>query len=178
MRLLTRLLTALLGLVVAALGALTVVETVWLAVRPGTTGLLVPWRSLAGTSSTIPWSDARVLGVAAGVAVVGLVLLVVAGRAHRHDIQLHDPAPGVRVATNPRSLARLVAHHVRDQDGVESASVKARRARIRIKARSHATDQRATRQRVKDTAQRAVDDLPMPRRPHISVSVSEAKEPS
>ncbi|GAB2748422.1 hypothetical protein GCM10027174_23410 [Salinifilum aidingensis] len=176
MRSLTRTLAAVAALAVAALGLLAVVETAAALLRPAADGLLVPWRPLAAQLGAIPWSAPVVRGAGAGVAVLGLLLLVLATAARRRHIPLHDPAPGVTVVTDRRSLARLVAHEVREQPDVESTAVTARSGRVRIKARTIGDPQR-TRQQVTESAQQALSELPLPRRPHVSVSVSEVKEP-
>ncbi len=176
MRSLTRIIAVIAGLAVTAFGLLAVVETVAALLRPAADGLLVPWRTLAAQLGATPWSEPWVRGVGAGLAVLGLLLLALATTAQRRHIPLHDPAPGVNVVTDRRSLARVVAHEVREQPDVESTAVTAHSRRVRVKARTIGDPQR-TRQQVTDSAEQALAELPLPRRPHVSVSVSEVKEP-
>ncbi|GAA4863859.1 DUF6286 domain-containing protein [Saccharopolyspora rosea] len=176
MRLLVRLITTLVGLAVAAAGVLLVVETAWAQLRPDTGGLLVPWPTMRSALDAVPWDATPVRATAIGVAVAGLLLLLVAAGARRRDVRLHDPAPEVTVTTDPRSLARLVGHQVRDQDGVASASVTADAKRVRVRATSQFRQLGDLRQRVTDTTEHAVGDLPLRRAPKVAVSVSPAKE--
>ncbi|GAA0541277.1 hypothetical protein GCM10011581_37320 [Saccharopolyspora subtropica] len=176
MRLLVRLITALLGLAVAALGALLVVETLWALARPHSPGLLVPWRDVHGGLGALSWDDPPVRVTAAVVALVGLVLLLVASAAGRREYRLHDPAPEVTVTTDRRSLARLVGHQVREQDGVAGASVTAGAKRVQVRATAQFRESGDLRTRLTDTAERAVGELPLRTRPKVLVSVAPPKE--
>ncbi|MFI9011794.1 DUF6286 domain-containing protein [Actinosynnema sp. NPDC053489] len=165
MRVLLRVLSPLLGLALAAAGALLVVAVArqwagrgWL-VRPG-------WS----------WVDRPVLVVGACVAVGGLLLLVVAARAGVRHVPLDDPADGVRVVTSPASLARVVGHRVRAQDGVADASVTASRRKVRVRATSHSHDEAALRPRLLEAAREALAELPMPVPPKVSVVVISPKD--
>jgi hypothetical protein len=180
MRLLVRLITTLLGVVVAVAGALLAVEGAWSLLRPDSGTLIVPWSSLRPLLEQWTWNSVPMRVTAAAVAVIGAVLLLVAGRAGRKDIRLYDPAPEVTVTTDPRSLARLVGHRVREQDGVGSASVTATRARVRVRARSafSSVGVEDLHDRIDSAADEAVRDLPLLRPPRVSVSVFPAKEVS
>lgn len=176
MRLLVRLIAALLGLAFAAAGVLLVIEVVWSLMRPDTSGLVVPWASTRGMLSGLSW-DETPIRVAAGIAVAaGLILLFVAITAGRRDIRLHDPAPDVTVTTDRRSLARLVGHQVRNQSGVAAATVTATTNRVQVKATGKFSSVGDLRDRLSETAEHAVDDLPLQRKPTMSVSVSSTKE--
>jgi hypothetical protein len=165
MRVLLRVLSPVLGLALAAAGAvlLVLVARHWagqdLPVR-------VDWS----------WVDRPVLVVGACLAVGGLVLLVVAARAGARQVALDDPADGVRVATTPASLARVVGHRVRAEDGVVDASVTASRRKVRVRATSRLHDEASLRPRLLEVAQAAVEDLPMPVRPKVSVVVMSPKD--
>ncbi|GAA4887447.1 DUF6286 domain-containing protein [Saccharopolyspora cebuensis] len=176
MRLLVRLLAALLGLAVAALGVLIAAEAVWAWIRPQADGLVVSWRAVRSGLGGVTWADTAALVTAIVVGVVGLLLLLLATRAGRRDVRLHDPAPEVTVITDPRSLARLVGHQVRDQDGVARASVTAGAKRVRVKATARFREMGDLRQRLTDTARDAVGELPLRRSPKVAVSVTPPKE--
>lgn len=176
MRGLVRLVAALAGLLVAAVGVLLVVEVVaaWLA--PSATGVLQPWlrtRSvLAGTS----WAQLPVLITAGVVAAVGVVLLVLSSAAGRGDVRLEDPSPLVTVTTDPRSIARLVGHRVREDEGVSTASVTANRRQVRVRAVGRFSTLGDLRPRLAEEARGAVQQLPLRTDPRVSVTVSPAKE--
>lgn len=175
MRLLVRLITTLLGIVVAIAGALLAIETAWAWMRPGD-GLIVPPSVIRAPMEQLSWSSLPVLIAAGVVALLGLIMVLIAARAGRNDIRLHDPAPEVTVITDPRSLARLVGHRVREQDGVAAASVTATRKRVRVRATSQFSYVGDLRSRLTTTTDESVHDLPLRTTPTASVSVSPAKE--
>ncbi len=174
MRLLLRILSPLLGLVVAAAGLALAVETVvgWLA--PASSPLVVPWPAWRAAIEGLTWQSGAVRALAIGVAVVGLLIVLLALVARRHDVYLADPVPEVTVTTSPRSLARAVGHEVRSHDDVVSASVVASHKKITVKAAT--LDPAAA---VKSSVRARVDELlgrlPLTRRPRVSVSVSTTK---
>ncbi|MER5390562.1 DUF6286 domain-containing protein [Saccharopolyspora sp. NPDC002686] len=176
MRFLVRLITTLLGAAVAAAGAVLAIEAVAALVQPGRGGVIVPWQRIHAALSVTSWDDAPVRVTAALVLVAGLVLLLVVTGSRRREIRLHDPAPEVTVTTDPRSLARLVGHQVRDQDGVATAAVTASAKRVQVKASSQFREVGDLRERVTETAETAVQDLPLRSAPKVLVSVSAPKE--
>lgn len=176
MRAVVRLLTCLAGLIAIAAGVLLVVEIAGAWIRPGAGGVLVPWQAAVPPLGGLSWQSGPVLGTAAGVAVLGLLLLVAALVAGRSEVRLLDPAPEVTVTTDPRSLARLVGHRVRAEDGIAGAAVTADRRRVRVKATGRFRAVGDLRDRVSQTTSSAVGDLPLQRSPKVSVSVAPAKE--
>ncbi|MER5261635.1 DUF6286 domain-containing protein [Actinosynnema sp. NPDC002837] len=165
MRVLLRVLSPLLGSALAAAGALLVV-----AVARHWSGHGWP------TWPDWSWVDRPVLVTGACVAAGGLFLLVVASRAGVSQVPLDDPADGVRVVTTPASLARVVGHRVRAEDGVVDVSVTASRRKVRVRATSRLHDEASLRPRLLEVARAAVDDLPMPVRPKVSVIVISPKD--
>ena len=176
MRALVRLITALLGLVLAMAGALLVVEAVWAWVRPDSGGLAVRWDAVLEPLSSVSWNQTPVMVTAAVVAVIGLLLLLIGFGAGRKEIRLHDPAPEVTVTTDPRSLARLVGHHVRALPGVAAAKVTADRRKVRVKATAQFRQTGDLLDQVTSTAKETVDDLPVQRTPKVTVSLGAARE--
>ncbi|GAA2800885.1 DUF6286 domain-containing protein [Saccharopolyspora taberi] len=174
MRALVRLITAVLGLALAAAGGLLAVETAWAWARGDR--LLVPWGAVRSALDSLAWNQPAVMVTAAGVGVVGLVLLLVGFSAGRKEIRLHDPAPEVTVTTDPRSLARLVGHHVRAEDGVAGATVTADRRKVRVRATARFRQTGDLLDRVTSTVRETVGELPVQRPPKVSVSLGAAKE--
>ncbi|WP_367130497.1 DUF6286 domain-containing protein [Saccharothrix sp. HUAS TT1] len=164
MRVLLRVLSPFLGLALAAAGALLV-----FAVARHWSGDRWRWPDWS-------WVDQPVLVTGACTAAGGLFLLVLASRAVPSQVALHDPADGVRVVTTPASLARVVGHRVRAEDGVTGASVTASRRKVRVRATSWAHDEAELRPRLLDAAREALADLPLPDRPDVSVVVISPKD--
>jgi tetrahydromethanopterin S-methyltransferase subunit B len=173
-RFLLRLLSPLLGLVVAAVGVITAIEVVTAWVAPTSSPLIVPWPQWQAAVTATTWTSSIVRGVAIGVGVVGLLVLLVGLVARRHDVRLTDPVPEVTVTTSPRSLARAIGHEVRSHSDVVAASVVASSRRVVVKAGTLDTPDT-----VRDSVRERIDELlvrlPLARRPRVSVSVAETK---
>lgn len=176
MRLFVRLITAVAGLVVAAAGALLAIESAWSLVRPGSRGLVLGPVVIRDALSGFSWDDTPVRIFAVALVVLGVVLLIAAVSSGHRELRLHDPAPEVTVTTDRRSLARLVGHQVRDQDGVAAATVTAGAKRVRVKASARFRESGDLRERLTSTAEHAVGDLPLPSTPKVLVSVAAPKE--
>lgn len=178
MRVLLRVLAPLLGLAVAAVGVLLVIEVVAAWFRtPATTGLLVPWPDWRATLSGLTWADAPVPVIAIVVGVIGLLLMALGFAARRHDISMTSPTPEVTVTTSPRVLARLVGRRVRASDGVAAASVTATRQKISVGAQAWNDAGSALRSEVGATVDTLLDELPLARRPRVAVTVQQRKGP-
>ncbi|MHA6795212.1 DUF6286 domain-containing protein [Pseudonocardia bannensis] len=189
MRVLLRVLAPLLGLGLAAIGVLVAVEVIAAWMRPVTgQGLVVPWVAWRATLEATTWQDDPVAAVAIGVGVVGLLLVLVGLFARRHDVLLAVPSPDLTVATSPQVLARLVGRHVRTADDVASASVTASARRISVRAEGWSTDSAGPggtdgtegsdlRRTVTHRVDELLDELPLARRPRVSVTTSVRKGP-
>ncbi|MFE3178339.1 DUF6286 domain-containing protein [Amycolatopsis sp. NPDC059090] len=176
MRVLVRLLSALLGLAVAAGGALLALEVGWAWWQPGKAPLLVPWPRWKTEIADLDWSSTPVR-IAAGIAVLaGLVLLLLALGAGDRAVRMTDPADGITVSTSPRALARLVGLAVRAEDNVRGASVTASSRRVRVRATSRLENEEQLRPRLLETVSAVLDDLPLQRRPKVSVVVDSPKD--
>ncbi|MGI9003565.1 MAG: DUF6286 domain-containing protein [Pseudonocardia sp.] len=178
MRVLLRLLAPLLGLALAAAGVLLVIEVVAVWVRPAaTTGLVVPWPDWRTISTTLTWSNTPVPAVAIGVAVVGLLLVLLGLLARRSDIVLTAPTPEITVTTSPRVLARLVGRHVRATDDVAGASVTASRRTVAVSVQGWGKADPELRGTVRNRVKAMLDELPLRRRPRVTVAVQDRKGP-
>ncbi|GLZ54665.1 DUF6286 domain-containing protein [Actinomycetospora sp. NBRC 106378] len=174
MRVLLRLLSPLLGLLLAAVGALTALEVIVAWVAPSSSPLVVPWPTWQAAIGNLSWSSGAVRGVAIGVGVVGLLVLLVGLVARRHDVALTEPVPEVTVTTSPRSLARAVGHEVRSHADVVSASVVASQKKVVVRAGTlDAPDE--VRTAVRERVDEVLGRLPLARRPRVSVTVAATK---
>jgi hypothetical protein len=177
-RVLLRVLAPLLGLAVAAVGVLLVIEVVAAWVRPdATTGLVVPWPDWYVTLGRLSWADTPIPAIAIGAAVVGLVLVLVGLLARRTDIPVDGPAPEMTVTTSPRVLARLVGRRVRSTDDVAAASVTASRRKVSVAAQAWGDADPELSDTVRTCVDDLLDELPLPHRPRVAVSVQDRKGP-
>ncbi|WP_211256517.1 DUF6286 domain-containing protein [Actinoalloteichus caeruleus] len=177
MRALIRILTTLIGVAVAVVGALTVIEVLWAWWRPASAPLWIPWPQWLDQASTLTWQGTGPRVTAALVALAGLLLVLLSAAARRHHLALHDPAPDVTVTTSSRSLARVVGHRVRAEPGVRSASVTATRAHVTVRAAAAPTDGDDTlRARLLEIVRDLVDDLPLREKPRVTVTIDSSRE--
>jgi uncharacterized protein DUF6286 len=177
-----RVLAPLIGLVLAAAGVLLVIEVVAAWLRPLSqegppSGVVVPWPQWRAVLEELTWRSDPVPAVAVGVAVVGLVLLLVGLLARRSDVLMDGPEPGITVTTSPRVLAQLVGRRVRATDDVAAASVTASRRRIAVTAQAWGGAGPQLPEVIGERVDGLLDRLPLHRRPRVSVSVSERKGP-
>ncbi|MFP5020454.1 DUF6286 domain-containing protein [Pseudonocardia phyllosphaerae] len=175
MRVLLRVLAPLVSLAVAALGALVLVETVadWAQFEAGPAapaGVLVPWRDWRTTLENLLWTDPVVLWVAIGAIVAGVILLVVALLARRHEVPIVSPSAGLTVNTSPRVLARLVGSRVRAEDVMTGASVTASKRSVLVRATGRGD---TVRDDARAAASAVLDGLPLMRRPKLTVRATE-----
>jgi hypothetical protein len=180
-RLFVRLLSTLLGLAVAAAGALLVLEVGWYwwhPARAAVSGLVVPWPRWRESLAHIGWDSFAVRLTAGIVAASGLVLVVMAATARRRGVRLTDPASEVSVTTSARSLARLVGHTVRAQENVTSASVTASAKHVRVRAVSRLEGEGELRPRLRTVITDLLGEVPLVRQPKVSVVVDSPKDRS
>ena len=174
MRAVLRVLAPLLGIVLATVGVLVVIEVVAAWVLPEQEGgLLVPWPEWGAVLAGLSWNDSLVRGIAIGVGVVGLLMVLVALTARRADLRLVAPSDDMTVTTSTRVLARLVGTRVRASDDVFSASVTASARRVAVAARAWNDAPDELRETLVDRVQELLTELPLRRTPRVAVSVQE-----
>ena len=174
MRAVLRVLAPLLGLVLATVGVLVVIEVVAEWVLPEHEGgLLVPWPEWGAVLAGLTWSQNLVRGIAIGVGVVGLLMVLVALTARRADLRLVAPSDDMTVTTSPRVLARLVGTRVRASDDVLSASVSASARRVGVTVVAWHDAPPDLREVIVGGVKELLDALPLRRRPRVAVSVRE-----
>ena len=172
MRILLRVLAPLLGIALAAAGVIVVIEVVAAWVRPDMQGgLLVPWPDWMATLAGLSWNESPVRGIAIGVGVVGVLLMIVGLTARRADVRLEAPTTEMTVTTSPRVLARLVGTRVRESDDVVSASVTASARRVAVTALVWQDAPAELREVLVGRVKELLDELPLRRRPRVAVSV-------
>jgi hypothetical protein len=168
-----RVLAPLLGIVLATVGVLVVIEVVAAWVVSGNAGVLVPWQDWGAALTDLSWNENLVRTVAIGVGVAGLLMLLVGLTARRGDLHLDAPSADMTVTTSPRVLARLVGTRVRASDEVFSASVTASGRRVAVSARAWNDAPDELRETLVDRVRELLDELPLRRKPRVAVSVQE-----
>ena len=108
MRALLRVLAPLLGIALAAAGVIVVIEAGAGWVRPDMQGgLLVPWPDWMATLAGLSWNEPPVPGIAIGVGVAGLLLMIVGLTARRTDVRLYDAPMRPPIASVPPPLPKI-----------------------------------------------------------------------
>ncbi|MGW5054511.1 DUF6286 domain-containing protein [Actinokineospora sp. NPDC004072] len=176
MRIVVRIVAVLLGLALAAVGAVLALEVAWRWLRPDGDPLLVPWPDWQARLGELTWQSQAVRAAAWITAAAGLLLLLAALVARRRDVVLRDPAPEVTVRTSPRSLARIVGTRVRAEDEVRGASVSATRRKVRVRAASGLAPEARLRPRLTEVVGGVLADLPLARTPRVSVVVDSPRD--
>jgi hypothetical protein len=177
MRILFRVLSPLLGLAVAGLGVFIALEVIWAWTRPAAVPLVLPWPAWQARMQGWTWIAIPVRLIAAGLAVVGLLLLLLALRSGRREVHLVNPAPEITVTTSPRSLARVVGNQVRELDHVTSASVTVTPRKVTVRAASHEPTDVATTD-ITETVHTLLSGLPLVQTPRVSVAVNPSDKPA
>ncbi|MGI5129690.1 DUF6286 domain-containing protein [Pseudonocardia sp. CA-107938] len=183
MRVLLRLLAPVLGLALAVAGVLLAIEVVAAWTRLGTdqAGVIVPWPQWRAVLESTSWAETAVAGIAVGTAVVGLVLVLVGIAARRSDIDVTAPRPEMTVTTSPHVLARLVGKRVRRGEDVAGADVTATKRRIAVAAQGwgdlDGPAGKALQASVEGTITALLDDVPLARRPRVTVRLVEQRGP-
>lgn len=174
MRTVNRLLAFVVALALAVAAALAIVEIA--AALAGGSPVLVARTRLASELGQLRWDDARVIAVAAGMVLVGLILVLVAAVPPRPPQLPLRGQPGRSVAVDRRGLQERLRHvALRDRDAVAATVRIRRRAKLRVSV-PRDTDRRAARVRLRERVAAAVDELDLRRPLRITVDVVRAKE--
>lgn len=175
MRVLLRVLSPLLALVMAAAGALLAIEVVAGWSTSTDAGLLLDWPAWLAALEQRTWRSSGARWAAGGLAAVGLVLVVIALAGRRQDIELTGPAPDVTVTTTPGALARLVRQRVADVDGVQRTSVAASPRMVSVRAQARVAAAEALLPVVRDRVDGVLAALRPARPPKVTVRVDAAR---
>jgi len=181
MRAVLRVLAPLIALALAAVGVLLVIEVVGAWLRPQlpdavADGVIVPWPAWQVELARLTWRSDPVPVIAVVVAVVGLVLVLIGLLARRSHLTLDGPDPAITVTTSPRVIAQLVGRRVRATEDVTGASVTASGRRVSVSAQGWSDDEQL-RESVTARVEELLDQLPLHRRPAVSVTVHERRGP-
>lgn len=158
------------ALVLLAASALVAVCAIQLAL--GETPL-VSYDLVAGRLSRTPWVAAEVLVAGAVVAGAGLVLLlaaVVPGRARTAPLDEHT-------AVSRRGL-RNAMRTAAEVDGVESATVRVARSRVKASVRTHRANTDGLADAVRQSVERRLAEIALLRTPRVVVRVKTTRSAS
>lgn len=174
MRNVNRLMAFVLSLAVIVAGVTVVIEVI--AGRAGSGPALLDWPALYRWAQRTTWGSAPVRITSGLLALGGLALLLAQLAPRRPDrLTVHSDDTGTDAAVSRRGLTRAIRNAVTDVDGIADARVDVRRRRIRVRARtpaSEASQIAAVRDTTTLAAQQRVDALALQKPPTLSVRVS------
>jgi hypothetical protein len=180
-RLVNRVLAALLSLALACAGVILIVEVV--AYRVNSHGpAIVNWHPAYTWAARTTWIDGSIRGAAAILIALGLALLLAELKPARVSRLAADPdqagAPGIDTAYTRRGVAAAVRSAVTDVDGVRGASVTVRRRRVAVAATAAALDKAAAqtlRESVTTAARQRLAQLNLRHASALSVRVTPSR---
>ncbi|WP_236242500.1 DUF6286 domain-containing protein [Streptomyces sp. CC228A] len=146
-----RLLVAFVSLVVAAAGAAVAVDVV--AVGTGNAPVVWPQRSLTRELRTREWGDDVIMAVAAGIALIGLLLLWAAlSSGRRRAVRVDTADEHTRTVLTRRGLRRTIGAAVGRVDGVDEHRVRLRGRRVKVRATTPLREPQGLQERVAEAA--------------------------
>jgi Family of unknown function (DUF6286) len=172
MRLVNRLLAALLALGLATAGVLVVVEVI--AARLDKPHVVVNWRRIYHWGETTSLTQGSVRVACIVTAVLGLLLLL-AEVKRRRPTRLAAASDSIDAGYTRRGVATAIRQAVTDVDGINRAAVTVRRRRIRVQARTSGVEPytaESLRDPATEAAESRLSDLDLKRRPRLKVQLS------
>ena len=176
MRLVNRVLGALLALALAVIGVLIVIEVVthWFSKKPA----IVHWHSSYAWFKRTAWNQGSVRVVCIVLGVVGLLLLFAELKRATVSRLAADPGQtdttGIDTSYTRRGVGTAVKAAVSDVDGVRGVKVFVGKRKVTVEATTSARD-RATARSLKDpvtaVAQQKLATLKLRKSPSVSVRV-------
>lgn len=175
MRIVNRLLAALLALALITVGLLVVIEVA--AARLGRHPALIHWHTSYAWLHRTHWQQGSVRVAAAALIVVGLLLLIAElkpARVSRLAVTDDTAAPD-DVAYTRRGVSAALRAAVTDVDGVRAATVRISRRSVSVTAQAATQDgdaARALREPATAAARDRLDALQLASPPRLSVRVN------
>lgn len=174
MRLLNRVLAALLSLALAVAGTLLIIEV--FADRINHRPAVVHWHNAYHWLARTPWQQGSVRVVCIVLVVLGLVLLVAELKRSRVSRLKVESGPGendpIDTAYTRRGVTAAVRAAVTDVDGISSAQVTVKRRSVQVQAVTSAGDKQSAqqlREPAQAAAQRRLDELALVAKPSLRV---------
>jgi hypothetical protein len=175
-RIVTRLISALLALALLVGGLLAALE-IAAAGFGREEDLVVPWRDWRQDLLDTPWEDYVVRVVLAAMLAVGLLLLfLLLARRRPTAVRLADRAEGTTAELDRSGIERHLASCLRRVDGVGGTTVRVRGGKARVSAVTPARDTAPVASSVQSAADRALGELGLASSLPVRVSVSSRRE--
>lgn len=175
MRIVDRVLSAVLGMALLVAGLLVAVEIMLAGL--GRSPWLAPYDRWAESASTTPWSDPDLRVVFVGLIVVGVLLLLVEGARRRPEVlALAAQGPGVVALLERREVERWLVERVGGVEGVADAGVRISNGRTLVEATSVGRDTTTVEPGVREVASQSLESLGLDRPMRLAVKVRPRQE--
>ncbi|MGI9093703.1 MAG: DUF6286 domain-containing protein [Mycobacteriales bacterium] len=177
MRLINRLLAAVLALALAAAGGLAAAEvfvarTSWTPANPP---LVVPYDRWLATLRDHHWNQTPVLLISIGAIVLGLLFIVAGLGGRERRIRLVSDSADVAASTSARSLRRVLRRDAATVDGVARARTRARAGRARVRVDVRLGEPSEVEAEIRDVVTARIGGLGLARQPALSVRADDAR---
>ena len=171
MRILNRIVSALLALALLAGGLLVAVEIASAAFGRDDP-LVLPWDRWYEDGTTTPWSDPDVRLTFAGLVLAGVLLLLLeVARRRPTAVPLASNDTGARAELDRQGLEAWLGQRLRDVDGVSTAKARITRSGASVRAETTGRDTDRLRDELRVEAGRALDQLELARPLPVKVNV-------
>lgn len=172
-RIVNRILAALVALAVIVFGIIIPVEIIRAAF--GRRHWLLPWETLTTNLTRDSWQSGPVRAVLICVA-IGLLLLLAQLKPRRpSSLPLTSLTPGVEASTTRSSMRQVLQHAATEVDGVSSATATVSRRKAKVTARADVRDAAGLQEQVHEKVAGRLDSLSLAHPPRLAVTVH-AKE--
>lgn len=173
MRVLTRLVTALLGLalMVAGLGLALEVLLAWNVHHP----VLVPYDRWLSYARGHTWRDPAVRGTSLAVLVLGVLLLLLALRRRAPLVVPGAPRPAMTVTFARRPLESALGRLAVRTSGVEGVRVRVRRRTVAVSGKSLASDLKSAGGQLSASLHDGLERLPLASTPRVDARLGRAR---
>lgn len=168
-RLVNRLLAALLALGLLGVALLTAIEVVGAVVDEAP--VLVPYDDWLSALRTTPWQDNIVRIVAGSVVALGVVLIFASLGARDRRFVLPTELPNLTLTTSPRAVARMLRRRAEMVSGVKQASAVVTRHRARVVALVPLGDPDRAEEELYESLSAALGSVPWKKQPTLYVGV-------
>lgn len=172
MRVLTRVVSALLALALLAGGVLVTLEILVAGIgreRP----LVLPWDEWRRTALDTPWRDADArLAFILMIVVGGLLLLLLVARRRPTAVPLLHRVDGSDAEVERSGLERWLTARLEQVDGVSGARVRVRGGKAKVTAETPARETEAVRESVHSVAANHLHELGLARPLPLKVAVT------
>jgi hypothetical protein len=168
-----RVVAVILGLVLLGLGALVTAEVIWSKGLERSGHLVLPYESSSRYLHQHVWSSTEIRAISAGVAAVGLIVLLLELKRRRPGLlTMAGSTAGVVTGISRRSLGRALTRVAISTPGISDAKTRVRRRRATVRARSHLRDPGDLQQQLYRELSESLESMQLTRLLRLRVGLS------